>query len=72
MIDEPNLTQKIALSRLEEAEIEDAQLRNSIEEDLKQFKRLRAAYPDLSDSELAHRLVISPKQLKVIKKYLGD
>lgn len=72
MTDEPTLPQKAALSRLEEATIRDGFLRNTVEEDLKQFKRLRIAYPDLSDSDLAHRLVISPKQLKTIKKYLGD
>jgi len=66
------LPQKMARSRLEEAEIHNAHLRNSVEEDLKQFKRLRAAYPDIEDEELAHRLVMSKKQLQRVRKFLGD
>ena len=73
MTDEP--VQRQAQSRLELAEIQNSHLANSVEEDLKQFRRLRAAFPDLPNEELAHRLIMSTKQLaKVIKQALtcGD
>lgn len=66
------MTDGPALNRLEQAAVEDAFLRNTVEEDLKQFKRLRAAYPDLPDEELAHRLVMSKKQLQRVRKFLGE
>jgi len=61
-----------ALNRLEEVAVRDYQLRNSIDEDLKQFKRLRAAFPNLTDEDLAHRLVMSKKQLRNVRKLLGE
>lgn len=66
------LPKKTPRSRLELAEINDACIRNSVEDDLKQFKRLRAAYPELEDEELAHRLVMSKKQLQRVRKFLGE
>jgi DNA-binding transcriptional regulator WhiA len=66
------LPQKQAQSRLELAEIRDSYLRNSVEEDLKQFKRLRIAFPDLTDEELAHRLAMPMKQLRKVRKLLGE
>lgn len=66
------MTDQPAVNRLEEAAKSAAHLRNTVEEDLKQFKRLRAAFPDLSDEELAHRLVMSKKQLKRVRKFLGE
>lgn len=63
---------KTPQSRLEQAEILNSHLRNSVEEDLKQFKRLRVAYPDLTDEDLAHRLVMSKKQLQRVRKFLGE
>ena len=66
------MTDKPALNRLEAAANLDAHLRNTVEEDLKQFKRLRAAHPDLDDEELAHRLVMSKKQLQRVRKFLGE
>lgn len=66
------LPEKLPRSKAEEAEIRAAALRNSVEEDLAQFKRLRAAYPNLTDEELAHRLVMTPKQLARVRKFLGE
>ena len=66
------MTDGPALNRLEQAALNNSYLQNSVEEDLKQFKRLRAAYPDLTDDDLAHRLVMSRKQLQRVRKFLGE
>ena len=62
----------IKRSKMEEKEYMEAQLRNSIAEDLAQFTRLKQAYPELTDEELAHRMAMPEKQLKKVKKLLGD
>lgn len=41
-----------------------------IRADLDQYKKLRSSFPDLSDAELAHRMAITPRQLKTILKHL--
>lgn len=43
---------------------------HDIAADLDQFKRLRFTFPDLSNDELAHRMAITPRQLKIILKHL--
>jgi CRISPR/Cas system-associated protein endoribonuclease Cas2 len=66
------MTDKPTRGRLEEKEYQEGVIRNSVEEDLKQFKRLRETYPDLSNQELAHRIVMTEKQLQRVRKLLGE
>jgi len=43
---------------------------HDINSDLTQYLALRKSFPDLSDDELAHRMAITKRQLKTIKKNL--
>ncbi len=70
MTDEPPA--KRAMNKNELRALEEAQLSNSVEADINQFRRLRETYPDLSDSDLAHRLVMTKKQLARVRKLLGE
>jgi hypothetical protein len=59
-------------NRLEEAAIRESHLRHSIEADLQQLKKLLTAFPNLSEDELAHRLVWTKPQLRKVRKLLGE
>ncbi len=37
-----------------------------------QFRRLRERFPDLTDKEIAHRMATEVKQVKSLKRVLGD
>lgn len=43
-----------------------------LNQEIQQFRRLKAEYPDLDDKEYAHRLVTTEKQIQKMRKILGE
>lgn len=61
------------LSAEERAQREaEAHMFDEVLSETKQFARLRERFPELTDEELAHRMVAPVKQVKKFKRLLGD
>ncbi len=63
------MTEKLSMEERAQRERE-AQFADEALQEVAQFARLREAFPDLTDAEIAHRMAAEVKQAKKLKKLL--
>lgn len=63
------MTEKLSLEERAQRE-RDARFADEALSEVEQFAKLREAFPDLTDQEIAHRMAADVKQVKKLKKLL--
>lgn len=63
------MTEKLSMEQRAQRE-RDARFADEAMQEVAQFAKLRQQFPDLSDAEIAHRMVADLKQVKKLKRLL--